>query len=153
VHQVGDKKVILWCSTVNQSSRCWAVFKRQAINLRDWCIWLVDLFEIMYGRYPKKVVVERSLVEAASCQYAIKLSHLVERNAIIKKCEIQFWCFGHWIHHQKRGRSSHNTDYHSRLHTLMLSVIANGKFEGTCLYYSQFALQYNTVPCGVMRRS
>jgi len=26
---------------------CWAVFKRQAINLRDWCIWLVDLFEYM----------------------------------------------------------------------------------------------------------
>jgi hypothetical protein len=25
---------------------CWAVFKRQAINLRDWCIWLVDLFEL-----------------------------------------------------------------------------------------------------------
>ena len=25
--------------------RRWAVFKRQAINLRDWCIWLVDLFE------------------------------------------------------------------------------------------------------------
>jgi len=24
---------------------CWAVFKRQAVNLRDWCIWLVDLFE------------------------------------------------------------------------------------------------------------
>ena len=24
---------------------CWAVFKRQAINLRDWCIWVVDLFE------------------------------------------------------------------------------------------------------------
>ena len=24
---------------------CWTVFKRQAINLRDWCIWLVDLFE------------------------------------------------------------------------------------------------------------
>jgi len=24
---------------------CWAVFERQAINLRDWCIWLVDLFE------------------------------------------------------------------------------------------------------------
>ena len=30
---------------------CWAVFKRQAINLRDWCIWLVDLFEylMMHG--------------------------------------------------------------------------------------------------------
>jgi hypothetical protein len=26
---------------------CWAVFKRQAINLRDWCIWLVYLFECM----------------------------------------------------------------------------------------------------------
>jgi hypothetical protein len=26
---------------------CWAVFKRQAINLRDWCFWLVDLFEYM----------------------------------------------------------------------------------------------------------
>ena len=24
---------------------CWAVFKRQAIKLRDWCIWLVDLSE------------------------------------------------------------------------------------------------------------
>jgi len=26
---------------------CWAVFKRQAINMRDWCIWLVDLFELI----------------------------------------------------------------------------------------------------------
>ena len=26
---------------------CWAVFKWQAINLRDWCIWLVYLFECM----------------------------------------------------------------------------------------------------------
>jgi len=25
----------------------WAVFKRQAINVRDWCIWLVDLFECL----------------------------------------------------------------------------------------------------------
>jgi hypothetical protein len=24
---------------------CWAVFERRAINLRDWCIWLVHLFE------------------------------------------------------------------------------------------------------------
>ena len=31
------------------SETCWAVFKRQAIKLRDWCIWLVDLFEPMYG--------------------------------------------------------------------------------------------------------
>jgi hypothetical protein len=26
---------------------CWAVLKRQAINLRDWCIWLFGLFEYM----------------------------------------------------------------------------------------------------------
>jgi hypothetical protein len=26
---------------------CWAVFKRQAIKLRDLCIWLVDLFEYL----------------------------------------------------------------------------------------------------------
>jgi hypothetical protein len=25
----------------------WAVFKRQTIKLRDWCIWLVDLFEVI----------------------------------------------------------------------------------------------------------
>jgi hypothetical protein len=25
----------------------WAVFNRRAIILRDWCIWLVDLFECM----------------------------------------------------------------------------------------------------------
>ena len=24
---------------------CWAVFKQQAVRLRDWCKWLVDLFE------------------------------------------------------------------------------------------------------------
>jgi len=26
---------------------CWAVFERRATNLRDWCIWLVVLFECM----------------------------------------------------------------------------------------------------------
>jgi hypothetical protein len=26
---------------------CWVVFERRAINLRDWWIWLVDLFEYM----------------------------------------------------------------------------------------------------------
>ena len=25
---------------------CWAVSKRRAINLRDWCVWLVVLFEL-----------------------------------------------------------------------------------------------------------
>jgi hypothetical protein len=32
---------------VRMPETCWAVFKRQAINLKDWCIWLVDLFEYM----------------------------------------------------------------------------------------------------------
>ena len=31
---------------------CWAVFKLQAIKLRDWCIWLVDLFECKYVSFP-----------------------------------------------------------------------------------------------------
>ena len=31
---------------------CWAVFKRRAINPRDWCIWLVDLFECMMMHAP-----------------------------------------------------------------------------------------------------
>jgi hypothetical protein len=26
---------------------CWAVHKRQIINLRSCCIWLVDLFEML----------------------------------------------------------------------------------------------------------
>ena len=30
---------------------CWAVFKRQALNLRDWCICLVDLFEYVYDNF------------------------------------------------------------------------------------------------------
>jgi hypothetical protein len=31
------------------------VFKRRAINLRDWCIWLVDLFEdILLVGYTKR---------------------------------------------------------------------------------------------------
>jgi hypothetical protein len=32
---------------IMMSETCWAVFKLQAINLRDWCIWLVDLFELL----------------------------------------------------------------------------------------------------------
>ena len=32
---------------IRMPETCWALFKRQAINLRDWCIWLVDLFEYM----------------------------------------------------------------------------------------------------------
>jgi len=38
-------KLLMMCMRMPET--CWAVFKRQAINLRDWCIWLVDLFEYM----------------------------------------------------------------------------------------------------------
>ena len=30
---------------------CWAVFKRQVVNLRNWCIWLIDSVENMECRY------------------------------------------------------------------------------------------------------
>jgi hypothetical protein len=33
-------------SGVGTPETCWAVYKRQAVNLRDCCIWLVDLFEL-----------------------------------------------------------------------------------------------------------
>jgi hypothetical protein len=32
---------------IKMPETCWAVFKRRAINLSDWCIWMVDLFECM----------------------------------------------------------------------------------------------------------
>ena len=39
--------------------KCWAVFKRQAIKLRDWYIWLVDLFEymMMHGHTNPKFIL------------------------------------------------------------------------------------------------
>jgi len=38
---------------------CWAVFERRAINLRDFCVWLVDLFEciMMHGLTNPKLTV------------------------------------------------------------------------------------------------
>ena len=39
---------------------CWAVFKRQALKLRDWCIWLVDLFVYAskcFRRYAVDVII------------------------------------------------------------------------------------------------
>ena len=37
---------------------CWAVLKRRAINVRDWCVWLFDLFEcmMMHGLTNPKVI-------------------------------------------------------------------------------------------------
>ena len=43
---------------------CWAVFERQAINLRNCCIWLVDSFECMkmHGLPKPKFTVSWSVV-------------------------------------------------------------------------------------------
>ena len=48
---------------------CGAVFERRAINQRDWCIWLVDLFEymMMHGHTnPKFITYVLSYKEKAS---------------------------------------------------------------------------------------
>ena len=44
---------------------CWAVFKRQIVNLRNWCMWLVDSIEsmMMHGlANPKYAVMLDSLI-------------------------------------------------------------------------------------------
>ena len=52
---------------------CWAVFKRQAINLRDWCIWLVDLFEdiqvwwLTLLRQPQEFCEECNVLDTDPC--------------------------------------------------------------------------------------
>ena len=42
------------------SETCSAVFERQAINLRDWCIWLFDLFEC-------RSVFKRQVINLRNC--------------------------------------------------------------------------------------
>ena len=44
---------------MRMAETCWTVFKRQAIKLRDWCIWLVDLFEymMMHGLTNPEVII------------------------------------------------------------------------------------------------
>ena len=41
---------------------CWAVFKRQAINLRNCCIWLVDSIESIYSVWNANLVGYHSLI-------------------------------------------------------------------------------------------
>jgi hypothetical protein len=41
-------ELLMMCMRMPET--CWAVFKRQAIKLRVWCIWLVDLFEYIMMR-------------------------------------------------------------------------------------------------------
>jgi len=48
---------------------CWAVFERQAIKLRGWCIWLVDLFEFVWNA-AKCWSVRRTFIIAATSDFA-----------------------------------------------------------------------------------
>jgi len=57
---------------MRMSETCWAVFKRQAIKLRDWCIWLVDLFEyedIIYC--PALLLQQLSSSSVMCCRLAV----------------------------------------------------------------------------------
>ena len=43
---------------------CWAVFERRAINLRDWCIWLVDSLESLKASAEKSQILSCNIVAA-----------------------------------------------------------------------------------------
>jgi len=40
-----------WWWGMRMPETFWAVFKRQATNMRDWCIWLLDVFEYLLGLF------------------------------------------------------------------------------------------------------
>ena len=68
---------------------CWPVYKWQAINLRDWYIWLVDLFEymMMHGlTNPKRIFASVSASvwsdEGANKKQHTPLSLTICRNRI-----------------------------------------------------------------------
>jgi len=48
---------------VSLSQTCWAVFERRAINLRDLCIWLVDLFDsvIVSSQTPNVILLMKNV--------------------------------------------------------------------------------------------
>jgi hypothetical protein len=72
---------------------CWAVFKRQAIILRDWCIWLVDLLEcgVCVVRTKGKVLVLASdMLQAAILSKnstAQQWTFQVSQNGVVKTQE------------------------------------------------------------------
>ena len=51
---------------VRMPETCWAVCKRQVMNLRNCCIWLVDLFELIFWNF--------MLAEQSECARVITLS-------------------------------------------------------------------------------
>ena len=57
---------------------CWAVFKRQAINLRNYFIWLVDSFEcmMMHGFANPKLIFVAAATITVSCNLSSWSSHM-----------------------------------------------------------------------------
>ena len=63
--------------------KCWAVFKRRAIDLRNWCIWLVDLFEclMMHGlTNPKEELLMWNPIHQ-TCKKNVRLRHACIRDS------------------------------------------------------------------------
>jgi len=93
---------------MRMTETCWAVFKRQEINLRNCCIWLVDLFEcmMMHGLTNPKlenvllvyVKSDRSVLfnEAVNC-WGYTASVAGKWNLIME----------HWWNDTKKGKSKH----------------------------------------------
>ena len=75
---------------------CWDVFKRRAINLRDWCIWLVDLLECMVMRgltNPKwalKCVYEKCPLLTLTVRYWPLLS-VTDRYCPLLTVIVRYW--------------------------------------------------------------
>ena len=75
--------------SIRMPETCWAVFKRQAINLRDWCIWFVDLFEdILYlyfiFHYRTSVIILRPCASWIFSFYA--RSHSSDKRLLALSC-------------------------------------------------------------------
>jgi hypothetical protein len=72
---------------------CWSVFERRAINLRDWCIWLVDLFEcmMMHGlTKPKLLTLGKRMPETCWAVFERRAINL--RDWCIWLVDIFKWC-------------------------------------------------------------
>jgi hypothetical protein len=70
---------------MRMSKTCWAVFKRQAINMRDLWIWLVDLFECIYSIwylshrycYLPLSLISASIRSTVPCSFSPQPNHFI----------------------------------------------------------------------------
>jgi hypothetical protein len=66
---------------------CWAVFKRQAINLSSCCIWLIDSVIILH-------VCRALLIESIQIQEPVKFSRLLSRRQMQQNKSIKVILYG-----------------------------------------------------------